>query len=97
MKSLDYYKKALTLLKPELESRFHVNRIGFFGSVVRKDFSQAHSDLDVIVDFSKPVGIEFIELADFLENRLNRKVDLVSKNGIKPDYMKLIEPEVVYV
>jgi hypothetical protein len=97
MKLLEYYINALTMLKPELQKRFYVNNIGFFGSIVRNDFSPEKSDLDVIVDFQKPVGIEFIELAEFLENKLNRKVDLVSRNGIKPSYMKNIEPEVVYV
>ena len=85
------------MVKPELQKRFFVNNIGFFGSVVRDDFSRENSDLDVIVDFQKPIGIEFIELAEFLENKLNRKVDLVSRNGIKPAYLKNIEPEVVYV
>jgi uncharacterized protein len=97
MKPLEYYINLLAMVKPELQKRFFVNNIGFFGSVVRDDFSRENSDLDVIVDFQKPIGIEFIELAEFLENKLNRKVDLVSKNGIKPAYLKNIEPEVVYV
>ncbi len=97
MKPLEVYINVLSLLKPELQKKFFVNNIGFFGSVVRDDFSPEKSDLDVIVDFQKPVGIEFIELAEFLENKLNRKIDLVSKNGIKPAYLKNIEPEVVYV
>lgn len=97
MKPLEYYINLLAMVKPELQKRFFVNNIGFFGSVVRDDFSPEKSDLDVIVDFQKPIGIEFIELAEFLEDKLNRKVDLVSKNGIKPAYLKNIEPEVVYV
>jgi predicted nucleotidyltransferase len=97
MKPLEYYINLLAMVKPELQKRFFVNNIGFFGSFVRDDFSREKSDLDVIVDFQKPIGIEFIELAEFLENKLNRKVDLVSKNGIKPAYLKNIEPEVVYV
>jgi len=32
-----------------------------------------------------------------LEERLNRKVDLVSRNGIKPRYYEVIEPEILYV
>jgi predicted nucleotidyltransferase len=97
MKPLEHYKQVLSLLKPELQHRFHVQNIGFFGSVVREDFSPEKSDLDLIVDFQQPVGIEFIELAEFLENKLNRKVDLVSRNCIKLPYLKIIEPEVIYV
>jgi predicted nucleotidyltransferase len=97
MKPLKYYINILGLLKPELQKRYFAKDIGFFGSVVRDDFSSEKSDLDIIVDFQRPIGIEFIKLAEFLESKLSRKVDLVSKNGIKPAYFKNIEPEVVYV
>jgi uncharacterized protein len=89
-------KMRLEQLKPEIAKKFHVQTIGLFGSVVRDDFSSA-SDIDIIVDFSKPIGIEFIDLADFIEHRLQQKVDLVSRNGIKAKYFKAIEPEIIYV
>ncbi|MCC8408706.1 nucleotidyltransferase domain-containing protein [Mucilaginibacter sp. UR6-1] len=83
-------------MKPELISKYPINSIGLFGSVVRDDFNDS-SDIDIIVDFNKPIGIEFITLADELENSLKRKIDLVSKSGIKLKYLKLIEPEIIYV
>ena len=89
-------KNALAQLKPELVQRFFVNSIGLFGSIVRDDFN-ASSDIDIIVDFSKPVGIEFIDLANFIESKLKKKVDLVSKNGVKEKYFHQIEPEIIYV
>ena len=76
--------------------KFHVNSIGLFGSLVREDFSPT-SDVDIIVDFSKPIGIEFIDLADFVEKKLQKSVDLVSIKGIKKNYLKAIEPEIIYV
>ena len=82
---------------PELAAKYHVSSIGLFGSIVRDDFSTADSDIDILVDFSKPIGIEFIDLADYLENLFKRKVDLVSKNGIKASYFKEIEREIIYV
>jgi predicted nucleotidyltransferase len=84
-------------IKPELTRKFGVSSIGLFGSIVRNDFSSGKSDIDIIVDFSKPIGIEFIDLADFLESTFKRKVDLVSKNGIKNKYFLEIEKEIVYV
>lgn len=84
-------------MKPELVSKYHVKSIGLFGSIVREDFSAAQSDIDIIVDFSKPIGIEFIDLADYLERQLKRKVDLVSRNGIKSSFYKEIEQEIIYV
>ncbi len=56
-------KKTLEGLKPGLSSQYAVNSIGLFGSAVRDDFN-AKSDIDIIVDLTRPVGIEFIELAD---------------------------------
>lgn len=86
----------LTLLKPELVEKYHISSIGLFGSVVRDDFTAA-SDVDIIVDFSQPIGIEFVDLADLIEKRLNKNVDLVSKKGIKEKYYQAIEPEIIYV
>lgn len=89
-------KRILEQIRPELEQKFHVRSIGLFGSVVRDDFSPA-SDIDILVDFSQPVGIEFIDLAEYMEHKLRKKVDLVSRNGIKDKYLKAIEREIVYV
>ncbi len=96
MPNLDTIKQILTQLKPELISKYHVCSLGLFGSVVRDDFTTS-SDIDIIVDFSQPIGIEFIDLADFIEKKLKSPVDLVSKNGIKQKYYHSIEPEIIYV
>jgi predicted nucleotidyltransferase len=90
-------KNTLAGLKSELAQKFNVSSIGIFGSAVRDDFSADHSDIDIIVDFSKPIGIEFIDLANFLEIKLHRKVDLVSRKGVKDVYYKVIEREIIYV
>jgi uncharacterized protein len=96
MEMLSVIRQKLEQLKPELVTKYHVRTIGLFGSVVRNDFTD-ESDIDIVVDFSKPVGIEFIDLANELESKLNRKVDLVSRNGIKPAWFQRIEPQIIYV
>ncbi|MBA4304143.1 MAG: DNA polymerase subunit beta [Sphingobacteriaceae bacterium] len=96
MSELTSIKQILTALKPELRRKYHVESLGLFGSVVRDDFGP-HSDIDILVDFSKPIGIEFIDLADQLEIALKKKVDLISKKGVKPTYLKSIESDIVYV
>ncbi len=50
-----------------------------------------------MVDFSEPVGLAFVDLADELERLLRMKVDLVSRGGIKPKYFAVIEPDLIYV
>ena len=97
MPYLEEIKSGLRMLKPELSAKFHVSTIGLFGSIVRSDFSPTTSDIDIIVDFSQPIGVEFIDLADYLENKFQRKIDLVSRGGIKPRYYSEIEKDIVYV
>jgi predicted nucleotidyltransferase len=96
MTELERIKKILVQLKPSLEERFGVQALGIFGSVVRDD-ATADSDVDIIVHFNKPIGIEFVDLANLLEKKLQKKVDLVSRKGIKEKYFELIQPEILYV
>jgi len=96
MDALSNIVEILKKLKPELTDKYQVSSIGLFGSIVRDDFT-ANSDVDIIVDFSQPVGIEFIDLANLIENRIGKPVDLVSRNGVKPRYYQEIAPEIIYV
>ena len=96
MNSLLTIQKKLLSIKPFLVTKYHVSELGLFASVVRDDFSPM-SDVDIMVDFSRPIGIEFIDLADELERQLDRKVDLVSRKGIKPKYFDAIQSEIIYV
>lgn len=93
---LSTIQEKLRQIKPQLSEKYHVNSIGLFGSIVRTDF-KPESDIDIVVDFSRPIGIEFVDLAELLEKLLNRKVDLVSRAGIRPQYFQAIEPDIVYV
>ncbi len=96
MTDLVTIQKILAQIKPELVEKYHVSSIGLFGSIVRNDFSPS-SDIDIIIDFSHPIGIEFVDLANYIEKKLNKPVDLVSRNGIKQKYYREIEPEIIYV
>ena len=63
-------QNILRQVKPHLAAKYHINTLGLFGSIVRDDFS-ANSDIDILVDFRRPIGIEFIDLADELERVKN--------------------------
>lgn len=97
MTDLENIKQLLTSLKPEITNKYHVSSIGLFGSIVRDDFNPSTSDIDIIVDFSKPIGIEFIDLADFIEQKLKKRIDLVSRKGIKQKHYHTFESEIIYV
>lgn len=88
-------EERLKEYKPILEDKYHVKKIGFFGSYVRNEQRQ-DSDIDIIVEFSRPVGFEFIDLKNYLEEILNRKVDLVTPNALKPQIKERIMKEVSY-
>ena len=66
--------------------RYHVQRLYLFGSALRPDF-RSDSDVDFLVEFAPgaPVGlVEYGKLQQELEALLQRKVDLVTKQGLKP-------------
>ena len=89
-------EKELKELKPTLSAKYFVDKIGYFGSFARNEQTE-NSDIDIVVSFKKPVGIEFIDLADYLESMFHRKIDLVSLKGIKAKYYSEIEKEIIYV
>lgn len=96
MKTLEQFKEILAIQKPKLMRKYHLKKLGVFGSYVRGDETQT-SDLDVMVDFERPIGLDFVTLADELELLLGVKVDLVSVNAVKPRMMESIKEELVYV
>ena len=96
MKSLTDIKQILLAHKQRLYEKYNLSFIAVFGSYGRGQQNES-SDVDILVDFQKPIGIEFIDLAEELEKLLKLKVDLVSKNGVRPQYYKQIEQDLNYV
>ena len=96
MRDFNQILQILSSEKEHFQSKYFIKYIGVFGSYSRKENTK-NSDIDIIVDFVKPIGIEFIDLADEIEEILQIKVDLVSKNGIKPKYFDQIKNDIIYV
>ncbi len=88
---------TLKKAKPLLAQKYGVKDLAIFGSYSRNEDIAGKSDLDIMVDFSQPIGLAFVDLADELEGLLQLKVDLVSRGGIKPKYFTVIEPDLIYV
>ena len=81
----------------ELRRFYYVKRIGVFGSFARHKQTKK-SDIDSLVEFARPVGfLKLIELEDKLSGILNRKVDLATKNALKPAIKKDILKNIIYV
>jgi predicted nucleotidyltransferase len=96
MKSLDDIKLILVKSKKSLKSKYKIKSLGIFGSYSRGE-AKEESDIDILVEFEEPIGLEFIDLADELEQILNHKVDLVSKSGIRDKYLQYVQKELIYV
>lgn len=96
MTQLKQIEAALKKHKPILKEKFYVEKIGVFGSYIKgKDTPE--SDVDILVEINGPIGWDFIELKEYLENIIGKKVDLVSIKALKPQLKKDILNEVIYV
>jgi hypothetical protein len=68
-----------------------------FGSVAR-DEAGLDSDIDLLVEFDPPVGLfEVVRLRDYLESILERRVDLVLHDAVKPRLRERINAEAIVV
>ncbi|MCI4624519.1 MAG: nucleotidyltransferase family protein [Candidatus Magnetoovum sp. WYHC-5] len=90
-------KNILSKHKHIIIERYKVKEIGIFGSYV-KGIQTNTSDIDILVDFSEAVSMfEFLELEEYLANMLGVKVDMVSKNALKPYIGSYILKEAIYI
>ncbi len=90
--------EQLKKIKPLLNQKYGVVKLGLFGSVARGD-NKENSDIDVLVQIKKARFslIDFVRLKRFLEKHLECEVDLVMEKAIKPRLKKHILNEVIYV
>lgn len=90
--------RHLSEVVPTIKKTFGVTRIGIFGSVVRGE-DAGNSDIDIIVDLKTEYKTlkNFVALAEYLEELFNRKVDLVTVEGLDPYIRPYIENEVIWV
>ena len=96
MVTKNYIEKKLQKLKPFLFRRYNVSKIGYFGSFSRNEQTE-ESDIDILVEFSKPIGWDFFDLKDLLEKELGVKVDLVSTKALRKQLRDSILDQTQYV
>jgi hypothetical protein len=97
MKEIDRIISEIKKHKPELAKEFNVKELGVFGSFIRGE-ERIDSDIDILVDFDRPIDLfRFLDLEERLSEVSGKKVDLVSKNALKPHIGKAILKEVQYL
>lgn len=80
-----------------LAEQYSVERLSLFGSVAR-DEARDNSDVDLLVEFSRPIGLfQFIELQQWLESLLGCKVDLGTPRSLKPSIKEEVLQEAIRV
>jgi hypothetical protein len=67
---------------PHLVAEYGVSRIGLFGSYAKGQAGEA-SDVDIVVEFERPIGFRFVEFAEHLEHLMGRRVDVLTPAGIQ--------------
>lgn len=95
MSSKEKILKILGQHNAELSSRFSVKRIGLFGSYARND-ALPESDIDLLVEFTRPTLDNYMDLKFYLEEMLETSVDLVMLDTLKPRLIPYVTSEVIY-
>jgi len=92
-----YILNFLQKHRQELFENFGVIKIGLFGSYAR-DEAVATSDIDIAVEIESQNSFKsFFSLLHFLEDGLEKKIDLGIEHSLKPIAKARILKEIIYV
>jgi predicted nucleotidyltransferase len=80
-----------------IRNRYGVIRIGLFGSAARGELSP-ESDIDLLVELDpkKTSFRRYLELEEYLTKLFDRKIDLVTLDGISPYVLPYIQKDVIW-
>ncbi len=74
-----------------------VASLAIFGSFARGQAS-SRSDIDILVEFNRPVGLfAFLDVKFYLEKLLGKKIDLVTPDALRPSMKDQILREAIHV
>ena len=86
----------LQMIKPHLQREYALKTLGVFGSFSDGTYND-DSDVDILVEFERPVGWSFFKLEKYLEDTLKRKIDLVTINALNKQVKQAALRQVHYV
>jgi predicted nucleotidyltransferase len=95
--TLEEIISTLETLKPVIRIQFKAEMKGIFGSVARGEDS-GNSDVDILVKFLE--GATLLDLSGlgcFLEEKLGRKVDIVSTRALRKEFEPYIQRDLVTI
>jgi predicted nucleotidyltransferase len=96
MNKVEELKNILAENKEKIREKYGVRILGIFGSYARGEETEI-SDIDILVELEKPIGLKFFELWDYLETLLGVKVDLLTTGAVrqKPLLWESIKEELI--
>ena len=77
----DILLKILNANLQQLKIEYGVRRIGIFGSYA-KGTNTTESDVDLLVEFERPIGLRFMEFSERIETLVGAKADILTPAGI---------------
>lgn len=83
--------------RPSLEQR-GVHHAALFGSVARGE-QRPDSDIDILIDVGSDTSLtiyDLVSLNDFVSRLFDRKVDVVSREGMKPNVRENAARDAIY-
>lgn len=89
-------EKGIEILRenyPYLAAEYGVRKIGLFGSYVKGRPHEA-SDVDIVVEFDRPIGFRFMEFAEHLEHLFGRRVDVLTPAGIQAIRLRRVAKDI---
>ncbi len=95
MLTLQNILQTLRLHMPELKQKYPIGKMGVFGSYARGEATEK-SDIDIAIEITGPMGLNFVAMADEIEMLLGTKTDVVPMRSIKPQYLQFVEKDIVY-
>jgi predicted nucleotidyltransferase len=100
MLSKEQIRNILHEQYPYLIREYGVKRIGFFGSYVRGT-AKEQSDVDIIAEFERPIGLKFMAFSEYLEKLFGTSVDILTPEGLRgirnPRVAQNIQETIEYV
>ncbi len=85
--------KILKTEQPYLKEQFGVRKIAIFGSFAKGNPTEK-SDIDIFVELGKFLGFEFLDMIDYLEKKLGRKVEMLTPAGVQSIRVKSISKDI---
>ncbi len=88
--------QELKKVKPILSQKYGLTELALFGSFSRNEETDL-SDFDIMVNFKNSLGFNYFDMVYELEEMFKeKKVQVVSRGGIKPKYFERIKEDLIY-